>query len=88
MLYRELGATGEQVSIIGMGGSHLGVAEVGEDAAIRLIHVQKLAPQLPRKSDTPELSARVGASTPTRSVQLELAINASETSVHLTSRKI
>lgn len=38
MLYRELGATGEQVSVIGMGGAHLGLAEVEEDTAIRLIH--------------------------------------------------
>jgi len=38
MLYRELGATGEQVSLIGLGGSHLGKAEVPEDQAIRLIH--------------------------------------------------
>jgi uncharacterized protein len=38
MLYRELGSTGEQVSVIGMGGSHLGLATVEEDLAIRLIH--------------------------------------------------
>ena len=38
MLYRELGATGEQVSVIGLGGSHLGKANVPEDEAIRLIH--------------------------------------------------
>jgi uncharacterized protein len=38
MLYRELGNTGEQVSVIGMGGSHLGLATVDEDLAIRLIH--------------------------------------------------
>lgn len=38
MLYRELGATGEQVSVIGMGGSHLGRPTVPEDEAIRLIH--------------------------------------------------
>jgi aryl-alcohol dehydrogenase-like predicted oxidoreductase len=38
MLYRELGSTGVQVSLIGMGGSHLGLAEVQEDEAIRLIH--------------------------------------------------
>ena len=38
MLYRELGSTGEQVSVIGMGGSHLGLAAVEEDLAIRLIH--------------------------------------------------
>ena len=38
MLYRELGATGVQVSLIGMGGSHLGRPEVSEDEALRLIH--------------------------------------------------
>jgi aryl-alcohol dehydrogenase-like predicted oxidoreductase len=38
MLYRELGTTGESVSVIGMGGSHLGLASVKEDLAIRLIH--------------------------------------------------
>jgi uncharacterized protein len=38
MLYRELGATGEQVSVIGLGGSHLGQATLPEDEAIRLIH--------------------------------------------------
>ncbi len=38
MLYRELGATGEQVSVIGMGGSHLGLATTDEDLAIRLVH--------------------------------------------------
>jgi aryl-alcohol dehydrogenase-like predicted oxidoreductase len=38
MLYRELGATGQQVSVIGLGGSHLGKANVQEDEAIRLIH--------------------------------------------------
>ena len=38
MLYRELGATGESVSVIGMGGSHLGLATVEEDLAIRLVH--------------------------------------------------
>jgi len=38
MLYRELGATGEKVSVIGLGGSHLGQPEVTEDEAIRLIH--------------------------------------------------
>ena len=38
MLYRELGSTGEQVSVIGLGGSHLGQATVPEDDAIRRIH--------------------------------------------------
>ncbi|WP_239462037.1 aldo/keto reductase [Occallatibacter savannae] len=38
MLYRELGSTGEQVSVIGLGGSHLGRPKVEEDDAIRLIH--------------------------------------------------
>ena len=31
MLYRELGGTGEKVSVIGLGGSHLGLATVPED---------------------------------------------------------
>lgn len=38
MLYRELGSSGEQVSVIGLGGSHLGKADLQEDDAIRLIH--------------------------------------------------
>ena len=38
MLYRDLGATGEQVSVIGLGGSHLGKDNVEEGEAIRLIH--------------------------------------------------
>jgi aryl-alcohol dehydrogenase-like predicted oxidoreductase len=38
MLHRELGSTGEQVSVIGLGGSHLGKASIEEDEAIRLIH--------------------------------------------------
>jgi len=38
MLYRDLGSTGIQVSVIGLGGSHLGQANVTEDEAVRLIH--------------------------------------------------
>jgi aryl-alcohol dehydrogenase-like predicted oxidoreductase len=38
MLYRELGATGEQVSVIGLGGSHLGRPLVEEALALRLVH--------------------------------------------------
>ncbi len=38
MLYRQLGATGVEVSLIGMGGAHLGLATVQEGDAIRLIH--------------------------------------------------
>ena len=38
MLFRTLGETGEQVSVIGLGGSHLGQAQVPEDLAINLIH--------------------------------------------------
>jgi aryl-alcohol dehydrogenase-like predicted oxidoreductase len=38
MLYRQLGSTGVEVSVIGMGGSNLGQAKVEEDLAIRLIH--------------------------------------------------
>lgn len=38
MLYRPLGATGVEVSVIGLGGSHIGEASVSEAEAIRLIH--------------------------------------------------
>ena len=38
MLYRDLGATGVEVSLIGLGGAHLGRAPIGEDLALRLIH--------------------------------------------------
>ena len=38
MLFRPLGTTGVQVSVIGLGGSHLGQAQVPEDLAINLIH--------------------------------------------------
>ncbi len=38
MLFRPLGNTGVEVSVIGLGGSHLGQAQVQENEAIRLIH--------------------------------------------------
>jgi uncharacterized protein len=38
MIYRDLGTTGVQVSLIGLGGSHLGQPQVQEDEALRLIH--------------------------------------------------
>lgn len=38
MLYRPFGRTGETVSAIGLGGSHIGKANVSEETATRLIH--------------------------------------------------
>lgn len=38
MLYRPLGETGVEVSVIGLGGSHIGEPSVSEAEAIRLIH--------------------------------------------------
>ena len=38
MLYRKLGQTGETVSAIGLGGSHIGKAEVSETEGLRIIH--------------------------------------------------
>jgi aryl-alcohol dehydrogenase-like predicted oxidoreductase len=37
MIYRKLGHTGEKVSAIGVGGWHLGLADVDEDLAIRIV---------------------------------------------------
>jgi aryl-alcohol dehydrogenase-like predicted oxidoreductase len=37
MIYRTLGHTGEQVSAIGVGGWHLGLSNVDEDLAIRIV---------------------------------------------------
>src|ERR1700685_3283480 len=37
MLYRTLGRTGERVSAIGMGGSHIAKKGVSEDESIRLV---------------------------------------------------
>ncbi|MFZ0629912.1 MAG: aldo/keto reductase [Acidobacteriaceae bacterium] len=38
MLYRPLGATGVEVSVIGMGGYHLGKPDMTQDAVNRLVH--------------------------------------------------
>jgi uncharacterized protein len=38
MLYRPLGSTGVEVSVIGLGGSHLGQPNVQEEDAIKLVH--------------------------------------------------
>src|SRR5579863_6304476 len=38
MLYRQLGATGEQVSSIGLGGSHFAKPTIEESESIRLVH--------------------------------------------------
>src|SRR5438105_1045348 len=38
MLYRPLGSTGEQVSAIGLGGSHIGKPSLTPSDSIRLIH--------------------------------------------------
>jgi aryl-alcohol dehydrogenase-like predicted oxidoreductase len=37
MIYRTLGHTGEKLSVIGVGGWHLGLADVDEDLAIRIV---------------------------------------------------
>ena len=37
MIYRTLGSTGEKVSAIGVGGWHLGLAQVDEQMAIRIV---------------------------------------------------
>jgi aryl-alcohol dehydrogenase-like predicted oxidoreductase len=38
MLYRPLGATGVEVSVIGLGGAHLGMPQITDAEAVRLIH--------------------------------------------------
>ena len=37
MQYRILGRTGERVSVIGLGGSHLGLAQVDEQLSLRIV---------------------------------------------------
>ncbi len=37
MIYRELGSTGEKVSAVGVGGWHLGLENIAEDLAIRIV---------------------------------------------------
>src|SRR6476660_7448468 len=37
MMYRTLGSTGDRVSAIGVGGSHLGMQRVDEQLAIRIV---------------------------------------------------
>ena len=37
MIYRELGATGEKVSLVGIGGAHIGQQSVEEKTAIRIV---------------------------------------------------
>ena len=38
MIYRDLGATGEKVSLIGVGGWHLGLKKVEQKTAIKIVH--------------------------------------------------
>ena len=38
MIYRDLGSTGEKVSLIGVGGWHLGLKNVERKTAINIIH--------------------------------------------------
>lgn len=37
MIYRELGTTGERVSLVGIGGWHLGLKYVEQETAIRIV---------------------------------------------------
>lgn len=37
MIYRDLGATGEKVSLIGIGGAHIGIKTVEQEMAIRIV---------------------------------------------------